>query len=158
MTRRSGRPRPPAAGPAGCGTPAGRFWVYRPRRAAGHDGRRADDRSWLPPPPLERLVRVAAGRPLLLPELDELRLLPPPPAFDRPLVDHVLVLAGRQHLPGHLGPEDDVATHAARLAVVVHRAVAAGHPLQEVLVADPPLAGQGAGQFQRVLGGAAVIV
>src|SRR5690242_16495746 len=93
--------------------------------------------SGFPPPVPEGLVRVAPRLLLFLPELEELALLPAPPGLRGPLAHHVLVLARLQHLAGDLGPEDHVVAHAARLAVVVHEPVAAGHPLQEVLVADP---------------------
>src|SRR5262249_32495018 len=86
-----------------------------------------------------------------LPELEELAVLPAPPGFRRPLAHHVLVLARLDHLTGDLGTKDHVVAQAARLAVVVHEVVAAGHALQKVLVADPALPGQAFGQFQRVL-------
>src|SRR5262249_11045771 len=69
----------------------------------------------------------------------ELALLPPPFVFRRPPAHHVLVLAGLDHLAGDLGTRDRVVAQAARLAVVVHEVVAAGHVLQKVPVADPAL-------------------
>jgi hypothetical protein len=119
---------------------------------AGEGLSRAGTRSRLPPPLLEGLMGVAPGLGLSLPELEELGVLPAPPGFRGPLAHHVLVLARLQHLTGDGGADDHLAAHAARLAVVVDEPVAAGHALQEVLVADLPLADQDTGQFQGFLG------
>src|SRR5262249_42521416 len=69
----------------------------------------------------------------------------------------VFVRTRLQHLTGDLRPDDHVVAHAARLAVVVNEAVTAGHPFEEVLVADLPLPGQDVGQLQGILGGLPVV-
>src|SRR5438876_11584476 len=93
--------------------------------------------SWLPATLLERLVRVTTSLLLLLPQLEELAVLPAALGFRRPFAHHVFILACLDHFTGDLGTEDHVVALAARFAVMVHKLVAASHALQKVLVADP---------------------
>src|SRR5579875_2962117 len=108
-------------------------------------------RSWLPATLLERLAGVTPGLLLLLPQLEELALLPAPLVFRRPLAHNVFVFACLDHLTGNFGTEDRVMALAARRPVMVHQLVAAGHPLQKVLVADPALPSEDFCQFQGVV-------
>src|SRR5439155_9320880 len=108
-------------------------------------------RSRLPPPLLERLVRITTGFLLLLPQLEELAVFPAALGFRRPLAHHVFVLARLDHFTGDFSTKNHVVALAAGLAVVVSKFVAAGHALQEVLIADAALSGQGFRQFQRIV-------
>src|ERR1700736_4695873 len=81
--------------------------VLAPRRITGRW------RSGLPAPLLECLSGIATGPLLLLPQLEELALLPPPLGFRRPLAHHVLVLARLDHHTSDFGTEDCVMALAA---------------------------------------------
>src|SRR5262245_20094966 len=106
-----------------------------PRRRRGPGGLldcpplRRSFRLWLPAPVLERLSGVTTGLFLLLPQLEEIALLPAPLVFRRPFTHHALVLPRLDHLTGDLGTEDSVMALAARGPVMVHQFVAAGHAL-----------------------------
>src|SRR5262249_8303821 len=109
-------------GSAGYGN-VGRAWIVR-----------RGEPSWFPPAVLQRPVPITARLRLLLPELEELAILPSPPDFRCPLAHHILILTRLQHLAGDLCAENHVEAQAARLAIVVNETVAACHPFQEVLV------------------------
>src|SRR5437588_7045947 len=88
-------------------------------------------RSRLPLPVLERLAGITTGLLLLHPQLEELALLPAALVFRRPLARHVLVLACLDQVTGDFGTEDRVVALAARLPVMVHQFVTAGHAFQK---------------------------
>src|SRR5262245_32552655 len=102
-------------------------------------------------------MRVTARLRFFLPQFEKLAALPAPPGFHRPLAHHVFVLARPDHLTSDLGTKNQVVAHAARLAVVVHQIVTAGHALEKVLVADLALPGEDFRQLKGVVSGLLVI-
>src|SRR5437667_81335 len=97
--------------------PAATFWTSRhassPRSRPPNPSRRSEATSclsWLPATLLECLVRVTPGFRFVLPELEELTVLPAPPGFRRPLAHHVFVLARFDHFTGNGRTEDHLAT------------------------------------------------
>src|SRR5579872_7355542 len=96
--------------------PIGNPTIHR-LSAAATPRRTGSWRSWLPPPLLERLVRVTTGFLLLLPQLEELALLPAAFVFRRPFAHHVLVLARLNFFTDESATENRIMALAACLPV-----------------------------------------